>query len=173
MPIIPLPLVGSGTQSENIQLNPSELVNLYETQSFGIDAVRSKSALTRTPGTKLFVTIPNNAVFRGWIVINNQLWTVYGNTLYKLVFTGSVSNPSGTITSIGTISTSTGRVSMAYNGFQLMLDDGTNGYYWKFLDSTFNTIVDADFIPSGFITYQADTIVYSQPNTNVVWIRQP
>lgn len=161
MTIVQLPLTGSGTQSENIQFNPSELINLYETTSYGVPGVRSQSALVRTPGTSLAVAVTGE--FRGWIVVNNVLYTVFANTLYSI-------NSAYTKTTLGTIGTSTGRVSMAYNGFHILIDDGTLGYYWDVAGATLNTIVDADYNPSGFVTYQAQSFVYSEPATNVVWV---
>lgn len=162
MPIINLPLIGSGTPSQGIQLNPSELLNLYEVNSNGVSNPASKQAAIRTPGTSLYLTVPNKSIFRGWININNTLYCVFGNSLYTIA-------TNNTISLLGTIASISGRVSMAFNGFQLMIDDGTVGYCYTFATRILSVISGGSFYPSGFITYQNNQIISMQPGTNTVW----
>lgn len=91
-----------------------------------------------TPGAKLFSNIGTFAA-RGMYVFNDLLYVVMGNTFYEVA-------TDGTATSKGTINTTYNRVSMADNGTELMIVDGTNGYI--FSSGTLTQIADADF-PNG------------------------
>lgn len=94
-----------------------------------------------TPGSKLFSNIGTFSS-RGLYVFNDLLYTVMGNTLYEVA-------TDGTATSKGTVNTNYGRVSMADNGTELIIVDGTNGYI--FSSDTLTQIADADF-PNGATT---------------------
>ena len=58
---------------------------------------------------------------RGMIIANDFLYVVHNATLYEI-------NNAGTATPRGTLSTSSGRVEMAFNGFQVAIVDGANLY---------------------------------------------
>jgi hypothetical protein len=57
----------------------------------------------------------------------------------------------GVTTNRGTLNTTTGKVSMAENGTQIVIVDGTNGYVYNMSTLAFAQIVDADF-PNGAAT---------------------
>jgi len=66
---------------------------------------------------------------------------VHNSTLWEI-------NNAGTLTSRGTLNTSTGYVDMVYNGTLILIVDGTNGYTYTVASTTFAQIADADF-PNG------------------------
>jgi len=119
-------------------------------------------ALIGTPGSVLAFTVAGT-VIRGMHVFNNLLYFVAGNTLYSVDSVGTVSS------SLGTLATSSGRVSIIDNGMsaglnlitgqvanQLYIVDGTNaGYIYDILSSTFTATTGgrtATFLLGYFIT---------------------
>jgi hypothetical protein len=110
-------------------------------------------------------------IVRGWHVFNNTLFVVSGDNLYLIDINGTVS------ASLGTLSTSTGRVSMQNNGLasagvggnQLIIVDGSGGYIWDVATSTFSNIgtgggfpttgaSQVAYIDGYFVIIQADTM---------------
>lgn len=91
-----------------------------------------------TPGVTLTITLPN-APIRGYWVVDSTLYVVAGAGLYAV-------NTSGAVTTISTtvITTTTGVVGMADNGFQLMIVDGMKGYVY--------TLVTGSYAQSGLNT---------------------
>jgi len=154
-----LNLIDKGQPSQSLTLNPQRLVNLYPTNSFGQESAKTPKALYRTPGTKLFATLPNAGMVRNVLEYRNELYVVSDNILY-------VVGPSANATRLGTLNTYSGYVSMINNGTQLMLDDGLNGYTYTFSTYVFATIADADFDPSGYVTTQATRAIFIRPDTS-------
>ena len=99
-------------------------------------------------GSTSFV-VPKVGAVRGGIEYNGKAYFVIGNTLYEV-------NSSGTATSRGTLTTSSGRVSMAHNGVrtganqQIFIADGTQRYIY---DNTTSTL-------TGYTDYAAVTVVF-------------
>lgn len=77
--------------------------------------------------------------FRGAIETNSRAFAVYGSTLYE-VFADY------TMTSRGTLTTSTGNVSMAYGLFQVVMVDGPNGYVFTLATNVFTQITSPAFL---------------------------
>jgi len=138
-----IPFVGPTYQSQSVVIDASRSVNFYPE----INQQDSKSiiSLVGTPGTDLWATV-GTGIIRGKHVFNSLLFVVSGNKLYS-VTTGGVA------TERGTLSTSTGPVSMQDNGIasagvggnQLIIVDGTSGYIYNVSTLAFVTITDPDF----------------------------
>ena len=122
---------------------------------------KSPMSLVPTPGMILFSTIA--AVSRGMHVIGDILYVVASGRLYSLT-TDAI------ITDLGGLSTVTGRVSMADNGDQLLIVDGTAGYTYTVSTTTFAVIGDAQF-PNGaeHCDYIAGFFVTNLKNTGQLW----
>jgi hypothetical protein len=127
-----VPFVGASNTSRSVQISAQRSVNWYP--EIDPHAKYQVSMLPR-PGLKTF-TNAGAAEMRGARVLGDSLYVVVGDTLKKITTGGAVST-------IGTLNTSTGTVSMATNLTQLGLVDGVNGYYTT--GSTLTTISDADF----------------------------
>jgi hypothetical protein len=151
-------LFDTGTQANAVQLSPSKLTNLYPVTSFGVGNPKAK-ALYKTPGTSLFSTMPNELKIRGMLEFKNVLYTVCGNKLFAV-------GTSGAITSLGTLNSFSGRVSIINNGTQLLLDDGINGYVLTINTGVLTTISDPDYTPSGFVTYQGFRAIFAVPSSS-------
>jgi len=74
------------------------------------------------------------------LAVESLLYVVQGGTLYEI-------NSAGTsATSRGNLTTTSGRVDMAYNhAGVIMITDGTNGYYYTIATTTLAAITDADY----------------------------
>ena len=114
---------GIGQAAKSPYVSAKQMVNMYaETRPMG-----EKSVMVgyRTPGLNLFTEFLGSVVGRGlWSLEKTDVaYTVVGNIFYEL-------NGSATQTQKGLLLTSTGRVSMADNGVQVMIVDGTYGYIY-------------------------------------------
>ena len=105
-------------------------------------------SLVSTHGSVALV-VPAPGEVRGGIEYNDKAYFVIGNTLYEVTASGSS-------VSRGTLSTSTGRVSMAHNGVragavqQIFIADGSGRYIY---DNTTSTL-------TAYTDYAAVTVVF-------------
>lgn len=133
-------LFGSGINGKSATVTAQRRVNVY----FEIreDVEKAKVAIFGTPGSSLFASLGSNPV-RGWHVFKNNIVLVAGANAYTV-------SAVGVVTSIGTLSTSTGNVGMEDNGQFLMIVDGTKCYGWD--GTTFTSPMVSANIPNGATT---------------------
>lgn len=134
------PLFGIGMQGKSPVVTAKRLQNMYaEIRPAGES---SQVVAYGTPGLELFVDFGDTAP-RGGIYFEpgDVLYIVHRGTLYEV-------NNAGVKTNRGTLGTTTGRVSLAHNGTQVLVVDGTSGYIYNTSTTVFSTIVDANFPPS-------------------------
>ena len=156
-------------RSPSISLERS--VNFYVERN--PQGAKGPESLIGTPGTDLWATV-GTGVIRGKHVFNGVMFVVSGNKLYS-VTTGGVS------TELGTLSTSTGRVSMQDNGIasagiggnQLIVVDGTDGYIYNVSTLAFTAIASAGFpadpvmveyVDGYFITFGSGKMAFAVSN---------
>ncbi len=128
----PIPLFGLGQESRSPYVTAKQLVNMFcEARPSGEG---SSLVAYGTPGLDLFVNFSGGPA-RGGIEFPNTpvAYVVHGSTLWEL-------NNAGTPTSRGTLNTSSGRVSLAHNGVQVMITDGTDGYIYDTVTTNFSVI---------------------------------
>jgi hypothetical protein len=136
-----IPVFGLGQASKSPYVTAKELVNMYcETRPSG---EKSMMVAYRTPGLQLFTDTSSTSPCRGMHSFDSrdQAFVVFSNGLYQLSGTGS-------LTFIGSLDTYSGRVSIADNGVQIMIVDGTSGYIYNTNTLVFAKITDVDF-PAG------------------------
>lgn len=121
-------------------------VNLYPMAS-ETGTSKSVAALRSAPGYVMFSAETAGPGRGGKTAGNGRSFVVTGETLYEL-------NTDGTRTNRGTLLTQISRVSMAENGEQLMLVDGSYGYIFTFATNGFAQITDPDFPVSEVVTFQ-------------------
>ena len=103
------------------------------------DAEKSVVIFHGTPGLVLRAGASlGDTPIRGWIAVGNLYYLVHRGTFYEV-------NNAGVKTSRGTISTTTGRVDMSYNGSVILITTGTNGYTYTIATTTLLLIGDAGF----------------------------
>ena len=120
---IQLSVLGPGVEGRSKSIVAQKRQNLF----LEVKAEKDKSNLVAygTPGLKLITNLGDQPV-RGiwWWEARNALFVVAYNQLYQVY-------SDGTHVSIGQINTTSGCVSMADNGLQLMIVDGQNGYIFQ------------------------------------------
>ena len=157
-----IPFIGGAYQAWSSVVAAQECVNLYAEPTpdgKGVLALRS------TPGTVLFANLGPQPV-RGFIVVGTLLYVVAGNKFYSVTTLGVA-------TERGTLNTTFGRVSLSYNGTQIMLVDGTNGWTYTIATTTFAQIVDADFPTADVCLFLDGYSIVNKANTGSYQISAP
>lgn len=170
-------IFGAGQKSRFAAISAQERENVYVEWTDGKpgEADRGKAIFLGFPGLSLFGNYGAGPL-RGWWVVPGQpyLYAVYGNTLYRIANDGS-------LTQIGTLLTSAGRVAMADNGAQLMLVDNPNGYIWQISGvsaatgqaaGTFAQILAAGFLGASDVSYVDNAFITVVPGTNPLTSQQ-
>lgn len=178
-----LPLVGGFRDPDVLGVDYSIPVNMQPSyyEGLGDDFL----AMVPSPGTARFYELDAGVItsadnVRGMIVMNGNIYAVFGNKLVELIPT-VVGNELTDFTEseLGTLGTNSGPVQMAFsNNFELAICDGSNLYSYiaaatvTFVDVTaatfaadggngtgsgFSDINDIDFLDNRFIFTKKDT----------------
>jgi hypothetical protein len=124
------------------------------------------AVLLGTPGLTLQWAVTGGQI-RGMYTTSNQItYIVAGNTVYR---TSALTQQP---VSIGLLNTSTGYVSIADNGIQVVFVDKQFGYYTTIADNypTITEITSVNFYPSNTVTYQDGYFIFSQTDTQTLFI---
>ena len=160
-----LPIVGPSYKHASQDINWQRCINMFLTSS-GPDG-RGKTALLPTPGLSSIVSSGGSEV-RAIMAHGDNLYAVIDNTCYTLTFdTDAIS---GTLSSIGTLSTSSGPISWDINPTQIMIVDGsTNGYIITVATDTFAAISDADFTGGVTVVFFDSYFIYNTPDASTMY----
>lgn len=131
------PIFGPGLKAKSPFVTPKLMTNVYaESRPQG-----EKSSIVgyATPGLTLFTDFGATPC-RGGIEFESLSvdFIVHRGTLWEV-------NNAGVQTNRGALLTTTGRVSLAHNGVQVMITDGTAGYIYNTSTLAFVQITDVDF----------------------------
>jgi hypothetical protein len=137
-----IPFATEAYQGRSTPYNGQNLVNLFVEP--GINGSKDQYVIYGTPGLSLFGTV-GTGVIRGMHEMGGIMYVVSGTELYSV-------DSSGTGTLRGTIAGS-GRVSMADNGTQILIANGTNTLYIYTVAGGLSSVADAD-------RPTADTVVF-------------
>lgn len=132
-----IPLFGLGMNGKSPFVTAKLLQNLYaEIRPAG---EKSQIVAYGTPGLNLFNTFGETPV-RGGLEFEklSVIYVVHRGIFWEV-------NNAGVATNRGAIGTTSGRVSMAHNGVQVMIVDGASGYIYNTSTNVFSQIIDADF----------------------------
>lgn len=127
----PVPFAGEYNERTATQISSRTAINMYP-------EIEGNRFIMRQRWGMVTNQTVNVGPYRGGMTAYGLMFFVSNNTVYKMT-TGEV------VTSIGTINTFSGRVSMDSNGFELVIVDGTNGWAYEFSTGTFTQITDPDF----------------------------
>lgn len=151
----PVPLFGIGNFGKSANVSAQKRTNLYvEIQQ---DGEKGNLTLYPTPGLAQFVDFGASPT-RGVWEKDNYMYLVNGTTLWR------VAND-GTKLSLGTLSTTQGRVDMCDNGTQIIVVDGANGYIYDIGAATFTKISAAGFSGADTVTFLNGYFIVSRPNS--------
>lgn len=154
-------LSGGAYQAHSVIASAQRCLNLFAEQMPQAQGEPSAYAYYPTPGLTLLGTMPNNGPIRGMkLCSNGQLYVVAGPGVYA-VSQAWVGALLGTIT----IGRST-PVSMAENGLQLVIVDGTGiGWAVTLTTNAFAQITDPNFRGGDRVDYLDTFLVNNVPGT--------
>lgn len=156
----PIPLFGIGNVGKSVNVDAQIRTNLYvEVQQ---DSSKSRLALFPTPGLVTFVNFgsyPSRGIYKK----GDFLYVVNRFTLWRVANDGSMTN-------VGTLATSAGRVDISDNGTQIIIVDGPNGYIYNTNTAVFAQITDPDFPGAGTVTFLNGYFVVTKPDTGQFYI---
>lgn len=115
--------VGPSYTLSSVNYDCQRSVNLYpEIDELQTGKDKEVAALIGTPGLTKLATIGSGPIRGMWFSTTGVLYVVSGGTLYSV-------DSNWKATSVGNLNTIIGQVSMADNGIELVVVDGTYGYY--------------------------------------------
>lgn len=120
-------------------------------------------SLVGTPGLRLLATLGSGPVRGMWFTTTGVFYVVSGQNLYSVT-------SSWVATNIGTLETSSGSVSMADNGIQLVIVDGVNGYYVTLGTSSLIPITSDEWLGSDLVVYQDGYFIFKAPNSKEFYL---
>lgn len=126
-------------------------VNLYLSKVEAAD--KAQYILQSVPGLITRATVTGE--FRGAIETNDRAFVVYGATLYEVA-------ADYTMTSRGTLLTSTGPVSMAYGLSQVAMVDGGCGYVFTLATNVFAQITASAFSGANTVDFSDNYFILSK-----------
>ncbi len=139
---IDLAFVSVSNKERSVSFDARRIVNWFP--AAGLQRSRGKVAAYPTPGLLEAFTVGTAAAARCSLDYNGVGYFVVDGTFY------TVSN-TYTVTSRGSLLTTTGRVSIACNGVEVIVVDGSYGYIYTIATGSFARITDVDF-PSNPLT---------------------
>jgi hypothetical protein len=157
---IPYPIIGFSYPERSVEFDIQKTVNFYLVEDQ--KAVKNM-AFAPTPGTELIknvnpaTTSPIRQIYSyqeiGLVVLENRIYTF--DKEYDI-------NP------IGTITTSSGFISMSSGPNQILIVDGAAGYVYNFVTGVFSKITNSNFLPNPFYcVYFSDFFIVCDSDTNV------
>lgn len=148
-----IPLLGLGIQGRSLNLSAQRRVNLY--LEIDPEGDKSKVSAHPTPGLDPFVDFGDTPV-RGMHAVGDYLYVVHRGTFWQV-------DNAGVKTSRGTLTTTSGRVSMADNGIEVFVADGsTKGYVYTIATTTLTAVTDGDAVISDTVCFLDGYFVVSK-----------
>ena len=136
----------------------SRLVNLYAEAL--PPSSRSQVVLYGTPGTALLVELPTFPVLGLW-KMDGILYAVTPTNLYSVASNGAYVD-------LGEVEMN-GYVSMATNGMDLCMVDGTKGYHYSVSDGI-EEFIGGGWYPANTVTYQDGYFIFNRADTGQFFI---
>ena len=153
------PILGSAYVARSVNAADSQMINLFP--EMVPEGGKEAAFLQRCPGLTLKTTVGFGPI-RGLWWHGNYLYAVSGNTFYQ-ISTSWVATAKGTVAG-------TGPVSMADNGFQIMIAADPTGYIYNLNTGVFAQIVDPDFPGASVVDYLDGYFVFIEPNSQRIWV---
>lgn len=148
-----IPLLGLGIQGRSANLSAQRRLNCY--LEIEPDGDKTRVSAHGTPGLASFCDLGDTAC-RGMHAVGDFLYVVHRGTFYEIT-------NAGVATSRGTLVSTSGRVSIADNGVELFISDGTSkGYVYTIATTTLTAVTDADAVISDTVTFLDSYFVVSK-----------
>ncbi len=153
-----IPFLGGSYEGRSKSINAQQSINLFPVydQHEGKEVI----AMHGTPGLLEFVAT-GGTIVRGIHIMGSYMYAVVAAVVYEIT-------TAGVATSLGSLTTSTGHISMADNGTQLLIVDGTNKGH---IVTTGNLadITDTDFIAATTCVFFDSFFIVSESGTGRIW----
>ena len=154
------PILGGTYVARSVNAADARMVNLFP--EVIPEGGKEPGFLNRAPGLKLLANMGDGPI-RGLWQFGGYGYAVSGETLYKI---DSIWNT----TAIGTVSGSSGPVSMSDNGTQLFIACNGPSFIYNSLTLAFAQITDPDFPGAVTVGYLDGYFVFNEPNSQRLWI---
>jgi hypothetical protein len=154
------PILGSAYVARSVNAADARMVNLFP--ELVPEGGKEPAFLNRAPGLKLKVSVGSGPI-RGMWVFGGNLYVVSRNKLYKV-------DSSYAVTELGTVSGTSGPVSMVDNGIQLFIACNGPSYIYNSQTSVFAQITDGDFPGAVTVAYLDGYFVFNEPNSQKIWV---
>lgn len=163
IPLKIMPLFGAGTRSKSPVVTVQRRLNVYlENRK---DGDKTRIAVYGTPGlvVDFTTTTPGGLPLRGFQGTQTALYLAAYNQFQSVAANGSV-------LASGTLSTTSGLVSMSYSPTQVVIVDGASGYTYTPATTTFAAISSFPATGARTVTFVAGFFVAEQPGTQTFWV---
>ena len=156
------PILGGTYVARSVNAADARMVNLFPEAI--PEGGKEPAFLNRAPGLKLLANMGDGPI-RGLWQFGGYGYAVSGETLYKI-------DSIWRVTEIGTVSGSSGPVSMSDNGTQLFIACNGPSFIYNSLTLAFAQITDPDFPGAVTVGYLDGYFVFNEPNSQRLWITQ-
>lgn len=154
------PILGSAYVARSVNAADNRMINLFP--EIIPEGGKEPAFLNRAPGLKLKVSVGLGPI-RGMWEFNDNLYVVSRDKLYKV-------DSSYAVTTLGTVSGTSGPVSMSDNGTQLFVACNGPSYIYNSQTNVFAQITDSDFPGAGTVSYLDGYFVFNEPNSQKIWV---
>jgi hypothetical protein len=154
------PILGSSYVARSVNAADARMVNLFP--EVIPEGGKEPAFLNRAPGLKLLANMGDGPI-RGLWQFGGYGYAVSGEVLYKI---DSLWN----VFPLGTVSGSSGPVSMSDNGTQLFVACNGPSFIYNSLTLQFKQIDDPDFPGAVTVGYLDGYFVFNEPNSQRIWI---
>ena len=146
--------------SENDISGQETLINIYPRKSTG---GKYQFNLINTPGLAFFAELPTFPIM-GLHEINGRIFAVTPSKLYEVL-------QDGTSKELGNVDL-TGRVVMEDNGNQIVMVDGSKGYFYDDTTKEVKQITAPGWYPARTVTYQDGYFIFDRKGTGQFFISE-
>jgi hypothetical protein len=154
------PILGSAYVARSVNAADARMVNLFP--EIVPEAGKEPAFLSRAPGLRQIASVGLGPI-RGLWAFNGYMYVVSRDKLYKV-------DTDYNVTTIGTVSGTSGQVSMADNGTQLFVACNGPSYIYNATTDVFAQITDADFPGAGTVGFLDGYFVFNEPNSQRIWV---
>lgn len=156
--------IGPSYTLQSVNLDAQRTVNLIpQVNETGRGKEAEVVSFINSPGLTLKVTAGTGPIRGMHYATNGTLYVVSGDTVYNI-------SSSYVATSVGTIGTSSGQVSMADNGTSMFIVDGDSGYIVTLSNDAFVETTDPDFTAADVVVYQDGFFIFNDSNSEEIFI---
>lgn len=162
-----LDVVGPAYEDESLDINAQRCVNLYLNLNSESEGAVAPKQLLPTPGLKEMIDLTGSNC-RGMIEHLGRLYVVMDNTFQELTY--NVGTDDMTAVNHGTITSSSGPVSLASSTTEIAIVDGTaNGFIFTVATNTLTSITDVDFFGGDTVIFLDSFFVFNTPGAATMY----